>query len=70
MVYSTKPSSAKDWYMDHDPTQDDPRTSEFKGDVEGSGVNTALKVSDHQIRKNVFAESKELYDTAVENGDL
>jgi hypothetical protein len=70
MIYPTKPNSAKDWYMDHDPTRHDPRTSEFKGNVEGSGSNTILKVSEHQVRMNVFAESKMSYDDAVENRDL
>jgi len=60
MIYPTKPNSTKDWYMDHDPTRDDPRTSEFEGDVKGSGVNTILKVSEHEVRMNVFAEQKVL----------
>ena len=25
MIYPPKPNSAKDWYMDHDPTRHDPR---------------------------------------------
>jgi hypothetical protein len=70
MIYQTKPESAKDWYMDHDPTRNDPRTSEFKGTIEGSGINIILKVNDHQVRMNVFAETVEAYDTAVRNRDL
>jgi hypothetical protein len=70
MIYPTKPSSAQGWHMDNDPTRDDPRTSDFKGDIEGSGVNTILKVNDHEVRMNVFAESKKAYDRAVKNRDL
>lgn len=61
MLYATKPGAAKDWYMDHNP-KSDPRTDDSTGEVIGQGTSTLLRIRDHQVRMNVFAEAKSAYD--------
>ena len=60
-IYETNTNGAKDWYMDHDP-RNDPRTRDFNGNVQSHGNNPVMEIDDHEVRMNVFAESKKAYD--------